>query len=251
MPRICAINGPGAVHTQDGSTVKFDFVANLNAGVRHIKRLIGDTPINLPDDAAIGMQVVAAHAVPSDEDLIDPAMLERAAALLKRKIEGVLGRYSAAYTRDEPVTPHPHDAAVLALNALAWKARRRGAFWDMFPDEPSGWRFDPIDPSLLQCEVPIERKTLWIERALVRGVYEADDRQGDLFNPWERRDIIIVLSHDHPQVRYIATLAEAQAIWRGVVRISARIEIEGDSMPVVVGPIVLEREDLLGDAEKR
>lgn len=243
MSRICAINGPGAAHRQDGSTVNFNFVGNLKAGVSRIKRLIGDAPINVPQDAAIGEQVVAAHAVPTDADLFDPAILAPVSALLRADIDDVLRRYRAAYDEGRPLTPHSRDAAVLGLNDLVWKARSFGATWDMFPDEPTGWRFDPVDPSLLRCEVQVDRRTLSIERALVLGAYAADDRQHDLFDPTERRNVIIVLAHEHPQVRYITTLPEAQAIWNGVARLSARVEIEGDAMPVILGPITLERDD--------
>ncbi len=192
--------------------------------------------MRIGEDRASGVVDVPQAGVPG---LV--GAIESMATTIKAGFDDVTNRYQEAMRANQAIRRTTFDKQIIKLNALAWGAKHQGCELMMFPLEAYGWRFDPVDPQTLECEVPKEWTEHVIENARVLGAYEnVPDTQQDLFAE-DQVEWILVIDHKVRQIRYHTTRSKGQVINRGITYLTVKVEGVVGDIPDVVGDLEIKR----------
>jgi hypothetical protein len=232
------------VEEDDGEINVDDRVSCLTkAATTHLRRLTAGNGIELVpatrycDHAAAALLLVDEGRL----QIAEPSWM-KIAKDLRDTLDEVKKRYAEAFRNQVALERIGNDLSALAFNRTAWQARALdGEFW-LFPSTPLEWHYDPMDPALLACGEPDDDQFDTIVNALVAGVREVNNPQRGLFQGDDKIEVLISLRHRIPEVRHTTTLEEAQQIWQGRTRLTAKVRLKLGELPEVIDGLQLVRE---------
>lgn len=186
---------------------------------------------------------IAVTFIESENELpIEVSRLQSVFEHIRKEMHITITTYTEAYVTQSPIIRTNAEKHLLDLNAAVFYAKQEiaGEYW-IAPGSSWEWRMDPTDPAILACPEPSDITYESIELARVTGVRATDDSFRSLLLAGDEVEIIISLDHRLSEVSHKTTLAEAQDIWKGQTKLTAKVRIAGNCNAEIIGEMVLVR----------
>ena len=237
MTKLIAIHGNPIAPGEDGLRVSFATFNFAQPIARKCQKILPRARYIVPEVLNANPDVAAIEVeAPRDRPNLTEQCLRDAEGLIRTALTEYHKRYGDAVAARRPVRRLPLDSALECLNKTLWAIEQEGGKAVLAPDTSFADVLRGIDPQLLRAAEPDEGEEASINQALVVGCREIYRGQGDMFLAEDEVEVLVSLVGAIPEIHLHTTRAEAQQIYRGANRMTAKVRLTGRGViPEVVG----------------